>query len=263
MSSVRRRRSVTPIDNDAAMQARVLNRVAALERIGHVHTDAPPPVGGAGLHVGSDEPADPEAEPFWLDTDGGVLFVWTGTGWEGQGRVEVGDEEPVWPAARPVWVDTSVFPTELRFWSGAAWVTFATTGELAAAIGAIGAVQTFTPTFAGITVGNGVATGRFVQVGKLVKASMTFTLGTTSSMSGWPRCNVPVAAVDGDQPMTSALSTDTSAATNYVFASAWNGAGQVGLTVVTGSALGFVTNSSPVVWTTGDVLRFAAVYEAA
>ena len=52
----------------------------------------------------------------------------------------------------------------------------------------------WTPTLAGITVGNGTTVARYAQSGKFVTGSFLFTLGSTSSITGPVSFTLPVTA---------------------------------------------------------------------
>lgn len=54
--------------------------------------------------------------------------------------------------------------------------------------------QTFTPTFANLTVGNGSVTARYTQTGKMVWVLLIFVLGTTSAVGTDPAFTPPVPA---------------------------------------------------------------------
>ena len=64
----------------------------------------------------------------------------------------------------------------------------------AAELNEIGDTQTdWTPTFAaGLTIGNGTASGKYVRINDLVVAEATITLGSTSSVSTGVRMTAPV-----------------------------------------------------------------------
>lgn len=55
--------------------------------------------------------------------------------------------------------------------------------------------QTWTPTWANFTVGNGVNSSAYSQIGKTVNFRLVFVLGTTSSMGTAPTFTLPVTSV--------------------------------------------------------------------
>jgi hypothetical protein len=64
---------------------------------------------------------------------------------------------------------------------------------------------TFTPTFTNLTLGNGtVSNARYLQVGKLVNVHLNIQLGSTSSVSGAFRIELPVTAKNTESWITAA-----------------------------------------------------------
>ena len=59
-------------------------------------------------------------------------------------------------------------------------------------VSALGTWQDWTPTLTNATQGNGTITARYVQIGKLVVGMFTFTLGSTSAISGDMNITLPV-----------------------------------------------------------------------
>lgn len=57
----------------------------------------------------------------------------------------------------------------------------------------VDAWDSFTPSWANVTVGNGTSTGYYCQIGKTVFFRASFTMGTTSSISGAVTLTLPVA----------------------------------------------------------------------
>jgi hypothetical protein len=57
-----------------------------------------------------------------------------------------------------------------------------------------GGYTTWTPTFTSFTLGNGTATARYVQIGKLIHCQLKVVLGSTSSVSGLIQFTLPVSA---------------------------------------------------------------------
>ena len=66
-----------------------------------------------------------------------------------------------------------------------------TTGLKWAAPAAGGTYTTWTPTFQNFTLGNGTVTARYCEVGNFVNGSMQITLGSTSSVSGVLKIELP------------------------------------------------------------------------
>ena len=147
-------------------------------------------------------------------------------------------------------------PKRLQVYNGTAWIDF--DAEF----------TTFTPTFsAGYTRGNGTSSSSYCRYGKNVFVYVSETLGSTSSVSGAPRLDLPFAAA----AITRVLGTfslrdpgvvaygglvDAAASSNYVD-------GYVGL--VNGTYLGFQTPNAtvPFTWAANDAFYFALSYQAA
>ena len=131
---------------------------------------------------------------------------------------------------------------------------------------------TWTPTVsAGLTVGNGAWTGSFLQVGKTITARFSFTLGSTSSVTGGVILLFPIAVHAGyvaNQNCGSGNATDVSVGsagkftTNpYVTSTATSGVGSFSFAGSTsGSQL---TTTAPFTWAVSDVLSGTLSYEAA
>lgn len=122
----------------------------------------------------------------------------------------------------------------------------------------------FTPTLLNVTVGNGTLLGRRSLSGKLVHWWVSFTLGSTSSVTGTIVVNLPATARNtADRaPLGMAVLRDASPVTfrNY-FVSA-SGANAVG--AVLNDANGTLSNAtSPWTWAVGDSIEINGVYESA
>lgn len=132
----------------------------------------------------------------------------------------------------------------------------------------------FSPTWTALTVGNGVVTARYIQMGKTVVYKISLVWGSTTSASGSIRATLPVtgrtlAGSSGVEPIGTFLGYDTSV-----------GALLTGLTILdsttamrfytqTTAAFGNnisridITNTSPATWATGDEFHANGRYEAA
>jgi hypothetical protein len=124
----------------------------------------------------------------------------------------------------------------------------------------------YTPTLGGITIGNGTAAARYVQVGKLVVVEVAFTAGSTTSFSGTITFSLPVTAASGESastPLGTARGThgsssavgavlEGSSTVRFVYASTWP----------TGTEAQWAA-TAPWTWGSGDTINFTAAYEAA
>lgn len=134
-----------------------------------------------------------------------------------------------------------------------------------------GTWNTWTPTWTNLTVGNGTVVARYVQIGKFVRAQLSLTFGSTTSISSAVSVSIPVtastAAVGVTSPIGNAEFRDTG--TNSF-------SGIVGLNnstsvtprqfSVSGSLVveaNNMTSTTPFTWTTSDVLFLSFSYEAA
>lgn len=61
-------------------------------------------------------------------------------------------------------------------------------------VAALGTWTTWSPTITNITQGNGTVSARYYQLGKLVVANFSFTMGSTSAITGGPTFSPPVNA---------------------------------------------------------------------
>ena len=134
----------------------------------------------------------------------------------------------------------------------------------------LGVWQTWSPSYANLTVGNGSVTARYVQIGKLVACHFTIIFGTTSVMGTAPTVSTPVTA-----------SSDITVVNNWfggaviLDAGTANFHGKVRLQTTTTFAPvvliasgnfmvdSDLTSSNPMTWTNTDSLGFSAVFQAA
>lgn len=157
-----------------------------------------------------------------------------------------------------------VYATSNEFlyaWNGAAWIPFAS--ALGSGNGYMGAWVGYTPTFTGITVGNGTSAFTYVQQGKTVHVRGRFTFGSTSAVTGAASISLPVTAV----------------AVNFVpnLTARAGGVDYAMLPIATTTTIGVnalgsagaytnrttLSNLIPGTWTTNDYITFSATYEAA
>ena len=127
-----------------------------------------------------------------------------------------------------------------------------------------GTYSTWSPTFSGLTVGNGTLTARYTQIGKLVNFIFIFRLGSTSSVSGRIDVSVPVAEARNTAPFTAQFDDSgvgstagyVSIESGYFATRAMNSSG-------TYTTLGDTTASVPFTWANLDFIYFTGTYEAA
>jgi hypothetical protein len=128
----------------------------------------------------------------------------------------------------------------------------------------------YTPTWSGLTIGNGTNNFRYAQVGSLVHVYGQLTYGSTSTGSTWVM-TLPITGKLGNNFYTNNISFyDLSADTH------WFGAGFVSTTTITfkvpqyNVSQNFIyhanvgsTNPFNAAWATGDILNLNFVYEVA
>jgi hypothetical protein len=143
-----------------------------------------------------------------------------------------------------------------QFYDGAAWQS----------VGG-GAWTAYTPTLTNATLGNGTLTGSYIQLGKLVIGRVTFTFGSTSSLTGSGlNVSVPVAALNTTSGVGNTQIVDTGS-TNYfgsgyllstttIFPNVFN----VSATYATVAGL---TTAVPMTWANTDQFIINFFYEAA
>lgn len=111
------------------------------------------------------------------------------------------------------------------------------------------------------SIGNGSISGSYIQSGKLVIATASITMGSTTTYgSGVWRVSMPVTAASSGLHVGSVLLLDSSASTGRRPGVCFLGATTY---VEFISTTGVVGASDPFVWATGDILRLSMTYEAA
>lgn len=137
-----------------------------------------------------------------------------------------------------------------------------TTGQVltAAELNALGVWTSFTPTWTGVTVGNGTNTGVYTVINKMLFVKVKIVFGTTSVMTGFPQITLPnslIGTTANQLVFGTANCDDTGIAaypgscyliqSNAVRAYVSNTAG-------TYASLANITSTVPMTWSTGDVL---------
>jgi hypothetical protein len=118
----------------------------------------------------------------------------------------------------------------------------------------------FTPTFTGLTLGNGVVSVRAKRIGKTVFVMGTLTMGSTTTYSGQFFMTIPFVAGGvwtSALPIGNAYLTDASAGTiTPATVGPWTAT-----TVAFRTATAVVTNLVPFTWAVSDVIGFSYSYE--
>lgn len=135
---------------------------------------------------------------------------------------------------------------------------------------ALGAYLSYTPSLVGITVGNGVIVGKYIQIGKHVHCYGSLTFGSSTSVTGTTTISLPVSAsanyISDDSTIGQIGFIDTG---NASYAGGIRVANSTTVRVLVWVANGtFLTDSGlssvqPFTWGTGDVLTWTGYFEAA
>jgi hypothetical protein len=145
-----------------------------------------------------------------------------------------------------------------------------TSGQVltAAQMNGIGENTTFTPSFTGITLGNGTATASYTRVQKQIHLQVLVTFGSTTSVSGTIGLILPVTATSSEVncAIGNARILDSGsgyfsgqiylAATTTVYLTLQN-------TTATYAVDTFSSATVPMTWAVNDQLGFAINYTAA
>jgi hypothetical protein len=148
--------------------------------------------------------------------------------------------------------------------------TFVVPANLFAGTGTSWPWQSFSPTWTGLTAGNGTTVYKYIQIGKTVHFHIEFTLGTTSSVGATSTIvNLPVTAVTYPQFTAIGIVTLLTAAAGTIYWGkiAWNTSTQIRFVTdtVSGTTLrgADVTSTNPFTFVTGSILIAHGSYEAA
>jgi hypothetical protein len=130
--------------------------------------------------------------------------------------------------------------------------------------------QSWTPTLANLTLGNGTLTSRFTRTGDLVTYLFVFVLGSTSAVGSAPTFTLPVAAstafamADGLIGISHFLDAGTAVFPSTV---TWQSGDRARFQRSTSDTANVthaaVTATLPFSWATGDTLWATGTYEAA
>jgi hypothetical protein len=128
---------------------------------------------------------------------------------------------------------------------------------------------TWSPTYTNFTIGNGVVTARYQQIGKTINVYWKLVWGTTTSFTAYPLISYPATAAQGNYFMGASYLLDNSASavyTGFVYAELGKASFQP-LTQITNATYStpqfFTANTVPYTWTTNDEMICNFTYEAA
>ena len=176
--------------------------------------------------------------------------------------------------ASPTFTGTPTLPTgtiATTQTAGNSTTAVATTAFVTTANQLFGTYTAYTPTLTAITIGNGTLTGQYSKVNDFVHVTGSFTLGSTSAITGSigisPPVNINSSMGYAASPLGFCNLYDTSSGAmnnlQLLWASATemrvraiNTAGSYSVMVVTSATI-------PITWATGDILTWQAIYRAA
>lgn len=134
-----------------------------------------------------------------------------------------------------------------------------------------GAYQSYTPTYTGLTLGNGSVDARYCRINKFVHVNGRITLGSTSAVTGVITVSLPVSASTLYQTLNfvpMGVATFIDATGNFFSGCVTGSANTTTATIyangVGGTYLTFVNTSATVPFTfdTGDRIQFNFSYQA-
>jgi hypothetical protein len=131
----------------------------------------------------------------------------------------------------------------------------------------VGAWTSYTPTFSGLTVGNGTLNAKYCQIGKVMFVRMNLTFGSTTSVSGSVNFTLPAAPANTQMGSANISYEDAGIGYRQGFAIMYefNSTAYLGVMLTSGT---YGSNSDinatvPFTWTTNDGIYFNANYEVA
>jgi hypothetical protein len=144
-----------------------------------------------------------------------------------------------------------------------------TTGQVltAAELNAIGTYTAFTPTWTNLTLGNGVATFRYVQINKLVHYYGQLQLGSTTSVTGSVRLSLPVTAKSASVAFHAGIGYEDSGSQlipGYGYFQSTTSLELIAINVAgTYPAQATISATIPFTWAVNDRINVNITYEAA
>lgn len=124
-----------------------------------------------------------------------------------------------------------------------------------------GAWASYTPTLTNITLGSGTLTGRYMQVGKTVHFSASFTLGTGSAIGSSAALSLPVAPQNANFRLPFTAHYYDAGVANYAGIAIKDTPADNRITFIYNN--GILTSTLPFTWGTGDAIFVTGTYEAA
>lgn len=133
--------------------------------------------------------------------------------------------------------------------------------------GFLGAWQSWTPTWSGLTVGNGINSSTYVQIGKTVHFKIKFTLGSTSAVTGSLTPTLPVTSINYVGGAGLGWVNLSAAGGSWPSIIEWASTTTMQLiclnTASTRLSREATSSTVPATWATGDLIVGVGTYEAA
>lgn len=126
-----------------------------------------------------------------------------------------------------------------------------------------GAWTSYTPVLSGFSLGSGTATGSYVQIGKTVFFTASFTLGSGFSAASTPATSLPVTAKIGTGGVATVLFNDAGSNTYVGAANTFGTTTLQGFILGSSGAFAAPSSTTPFTWASGDTILFSGTYEAA
>jgi len=135
----------------------------------------------------------------------------------------------------------------------------------------LGTYTAYTPTLTAITIGNGTLTAQYARVNNFVHVTGSFTLGSTSAITGSigisPPVNIDASMGYAASPLGFANLYDTSSGAMNNLQVLWTSATEMRVRAInTAGAYSVMVVTSatvPLTWAVGDILTWQATYRAA
>lgn len=123
----------------------------------------------------------------------------------------------------------------------------------------------YTPTFSGLTVGDGTVNGVYFVFGKMVWFQAAFAMGSTSAVGAGLTVTLPAVAANSFNAAVgiTGLAWDANAGAFFPVRAVQSTTSAVILTNNETTGLGALATAVPFAWANGDILSVSGVYQAA
>jgi hypothetical protein len=226
---------------------------------------------GSVYSVQETAPSSPSSGDIWFNSATGKTFVYYDSYWVEPGQNNVG---PIGPTG-PTGATGTTGATGSTGSTGATGATGPTgpTGATGASASDLTAWTTYTPTITadagGFSLGNGVVSGRYKQIGKTVFFYAKLVYGsTTSPGTGHWNFGLPVTAQNTNFTFSASILDDGNAWYGGIGNGNYTGLTTSFAVIIPGTSASVTTwatvgNGGPFSWTSGDNITISGSYEAA